>query len=243
MSVEDDDVVDLPPVRDWDHDSWPFGNPTPDAHWAIFQMELMDSIMSAQASFREFARQADLERFRIVPAYEVIAIKAFFVHENTMPFPGEHIFLSDISTDGKQVTGTLNADSHKLPQLREGKVVTFPLERVSDWFLVRQGKGLGGFTIPHVWKSLSPSEQRAYAHAPPFSWFAHRGEQTAEDQLMALPKCTQCHRRDIGNPDSQATLCDLCSQGWRRCDCPGCGAPLIRSKAISEKCARCKSKR
>jgi uncharacterized protein YegJ (DUF2314 family) len=165
---------------------WPW-RITPNLVWVMFD-DLSDQIMNAQASFLEFARHAEYERFRILPVYENVSIKAFFPTPGRPPMFGEHMFLTNVFTDGKNVTATLNADSIRRDDLKEGQEVTFLIEMVSDWFLVHAGKGIGGFTVPHVWSQLSEDQQRAFQNEPPFAWFLHRGSKSAEEQLVELPQ-------------------------------------------------------
>ncbi len=63
----------------WPSDEWPFPDAAnTDIHWTAYENpEMWARIMFAQATFLDFARCADLERFRVVPAYDDIAIKAF----------------------------------------------------------------------------------------------------------------------------------------------------------------------
>src|SRR5262245_47463842 len=123
------------------------------------------AIAAAQSTFLEFARQVELENFRTVPGFEEIAVKAFFADstavdygENMFDKHGEHMFVSDISTDGKSLTGVLASEPDAVPGLSAGQEVAFPVSRLSDWFLVTGGKGVGGFTIDVLKKQLSPAQ-------------------------------------------------------------------------------------
>jgi uncharacterized protein YegJ (DUF2314 family) len=225
--------------RRWAQDEWPWRDkPSVEFHWAIFEPDLTHEVMCAQASFAEFARVAEFERFRIVPVYEAIGIKAFFGPRDN-PVVGEHIFLTNVFTNGRDVTATLDVGPRLRPDLKEGQVVTFSVEKLSDWFLVRAGRGLGGFTIPHVWGELSESEREQCSDQPPFSWFRHRGTQSARDELMALPQCLKCGKRNISHPNDTKQPCAICRSNSWRCDCPKCGAPLIRNAKLQKLCARC----
>ena len=61
----------------------------------------------------------------------------------------------------------------------------------------------------------------------------------ARDQLLALPKCNQCGKRKISHPEDTGQPCSMCRSGSRRCNCPKCGAPLIRNAKLPEVCAQC----
>lgn len=226
-------------------DEWPERPMTEEFSWIAFSSEggdWLQPVTHAQASFPEFARVAELERFRILPAYEEISGKAFFETVFGNPMFGEHIYLTNIHTDGKSITANLNASSTRRADLKEGQEVTIPIAKLSDWFIVREGKGLGGFTIENVLDTLSDEEQEAAKKSPPFSWFSHRDSLTAEQELLAIPKCIKCKRRSLlmeaGYKDG---MCGICQNGGRRCDCPKCGAPLIRYDKMPDLCTRCLS--
>ncbi|MCA9796547.1 MAG: DUF2314 domain-containing protein, partial [Candidatus Eremiobacteraeota bacterium] len=54
--------------------------------------EMAAAVAAAQATFEEFARQAEFEHFRQWPAFEEAALKAFF-EDPHKPDNGEHLFL------------------------------------------------------------------------------------------------------------------------------------------------------
>lgn len=245
FTFQDGRLVDIrihpPSVATWPAE-WPLRPMSAACSWMAFVGEdgsWMQPIMHAQASFLEFARIAELERFRVVPTFEVVAIKAFFEATPGNPMFGEHIFLTDIATNGTTITATLNSSAMHRPDLQEGQEVTFPIEHLSDWFLVRLGKGYGGFTIPLLWAELPEEEQASVGAAAPFAWFADRSD-TAEEQLTAIPPCTQCKRRNLMmEPERTGGVCGICQEGGRRCPCPQCGAPLIRYDKLPALCSRC----
>jgi Uncharacterized protein conserved in bacteria (DUF2314) len=159
------------------------------------------------------------------------------------PMFGEHIYLTDVSTNGKTVTAKLEASAMRRPDLKEGQEVTLPIDKLSDWFLVRKGKGTGGFCIGKVWAQLSEEEQAQVGQSPPFSWFAHRGGTTAEEELIAIPPCSKCKRRNLMMETNPKDVCAICRNGGWRCDCPKCGAPLIRLDKLPKLCRRCLGKK
>jgi hypothetical protein len=142
--------------------------------------------------------------------------------------------------DARRARGRAENLFHLLPrELQEGDKITLPVEKVSDWFLDRLGRGLGGFTVSRVWSQLSQPEQESARNEAPFSWFMHRGTTSARDELLALPKCTRCGKRNIGYPEDTEQPCALCRTDCRRCNCPNCGAPLIRNAKLPPLCASC----
>ena len=202
-----------------------------------------NAIKSAQTSFLEFARLADLEHHRVVPVHDEVAIKAFFP-DPAHPGRGEHIFLTDVSTDGKTVTATLNTSPNFKSELEEGDETTFPISNVSDWFLVTHGKGIGGFTIDVMWDQF-PEEQRGlYQNSPPIVWYRERllANRTAQMELDAVPVCRKCGHQELHTRSYKGATCGICANGGARVDCNECGAPIIRFKDQPHKCHRCQPK-
>jgi uncharacterized protein YegJ (DUF2314 family) len=181
-----------------------------------------------------------------VPAFTQIAIKAFFP-DPTSPTQGEHMFVSDVSTDGKVITGTLDSEPGS-PRLgvKAGQKVTFPISRLSDWFLVEKDKGVGGFTIDVLKRQMTRAQLREYEAEPPLLWYRHRSTLDANTEIESVPVCSRCGNRDLTEafrlrrPSGyQDGVCGLCLEGAVRCECPGCGAPLIRYPKAPGKCHRC----
>lgn len=222
----------------WPADEWPFPDASnKDLHWtAMEDPEMWALIMCAQATFAEFARCVDLDRFRVTPTYEKALIKAFFPKENGSS-QGEHILLRDISSDGNEITATLAASSEHIPALTAGREVTLPVGRLSDWILVRDGKGVGGFTIATEFSQLSSEDQAIKAGQSPYCWFPDR-EVEQHERLAALPQCTQCGKRNVGDAGTTESVCGICRNEGHRCDC-SCGAPLIRFPKAPASCHRC----
>jgi uncharacterized protein YegJ (DUF2314 family) len=203
--------------------------------------EMGHAIAAAQATFNEFARNAELDKFRLIPAFSNASIKAFFPHPR-IPGRGEHMFVTDISVSGKAVTGTLASAPNDIPGLRADQEVTVPLANVSDWFLVpNDEKGIGGFTVD-VMKSQLPADQLAeWEQYPPMAWYRHRTNTDARAELDAVPVCRQCGVRDLLGRPYQKGVCGWCSNNFVRCACPECGAPLFRQPDAPRECHRCLS--
>lgn len=198
------------------------------------------AIRAAQATFPEFAREAELERWRKIPAYVEVVIKVFFPHPKQKGV-GEHMFVTDVSTDGKKIKGTLSSQPDIVPGLREGQRIVVPIGRLSDWFLVPPGvngkKAIGGFTIDVMRAEMSPSERARFDRAAPCKWYAHRTGSTAKEELDALPVCQQCDER--GLHAYEGPVCPMCANGAARTKCPGCGAPLVRHPGFPPECHQC----
>lgn len=203
-------------------------------------LEMATTIKLAQDSFVEFARMADLEHFRLIPVYDDIAIKAFFPNPGE-PSVGEHIFLSDVSTDGKIVSGTLNASPNFESELKEGETVSFPITNISDWFLVMKGKGIGGYTVDVMWNRFSQANRDLFRDSLPFAWYIDRldSNRTAQMELLAVPECTECGQREFHASSYRGTICGICANGGRRLQCQQCAAPIIRFANQLPQCHRC----
>ncbi|HTU21737.1 MAG TPA: DUF2314 domain-containing protein [Gemmataceae bacterium] len=214
--------------------------------------DMARAIKAAQATFSEFARQVELENFRIVPAFTEIAVKAFFPDPNS-PTQGEHMFVSDVSTDGVAITGILDSEpANPGLGIEEGENVKFLISRLSDWFLVERGKGLGGFTIDVLKRQMTPSQLKEYQAHPPLSWYRDRVTMDAITEIESVPVCRKCEARDLTEVIRQRSrsrsasgyregVCGLCLEGAVRCACPTCGAPLIRYPNAPPECHRCLS--
>lgn len=198
---------------------------------------MIRAIQSAQASFEDFARQAELENFRKEPAFDDIAIKAFFPHPGQAG-DGEHLYATFVAWDGQQIEAILDADPYFVPDLREGQRVQFPLEFLSDWILVIQGQGLGGFTLEATLNLLTPEQRLQHQSAPPYHYFRHR-QLSAQEELDQIPVCTRCQARDLIAELYSEGLCGPCQLGYQRCTCRQCQGPILRHPSQTQLCARC----
>lgn len=210
--------------------------------------EMLKAYQAAQKTFLEFARHAELEQNRMVPAFENVSVKAFFPidpkrTDNMQASAGEHMYVTNVSTDGKTVFGTLNADPQHIRWLKDGDAVSFPISRLSDWFLIPAGNkpGIGGFTIDVLKRQMDPRELAEYEQSPPLKWFKQRGKTTAREEIEKLPVCKKCQKRDLVSSSYQDGVCGLCANGLSRCNCESCGGPLIRPADAPQVCSRCRA--
>lgn len=80
------------------------------------------------------------------------------------PFPtseelgAEHIWISDVSYDGKLVHGVIANEPLDVPGVRLNDAVSFPPGEISDWMYFEDGKVVGGFTIRVVRKHMPADE-------------------------------------------------------------------------------------
>ena len=59
----------------------------------------------------------------------------------------EHIWLSDVSFDEGRVHGNLGNAPFSLPSWSLGDPISVPLDRISDWMVVRNGQLIGGYSL------------------------------------------------------------------------------------------------
>ena len=135
--------------------------------------EMKAAIENAQRTFPEFAKELEIESRRIVPALDEALVKAFFFEPGT-PEQGEHMFVDEVRLEGKIVHGVLVGTPQFVTSLSEGQRVSIPVTRISDWFIVINGRGKGGHTLGVIAKQMGTSAYRKVANEPPFSWFAWR---------------------------------------------------------------------
>src|SRR5687767_11897777 len=103
--------------------------------------EMQRAHEQARANFRYFWREVHWERRRIIPGLDVASVKAPFADG---PLGGgnttrsdepecEHMWLSDVDFDGREVSGTLLNSPNWLKSVKEGDAVRLPLDQISDW--------------------------------------------------------------------------------------------------------------
>lgn len=140
-----------------------------DPQWLDTESAAMAAAMrNARASFWEFARAVELENWRTIPVHDAALIKAYF--PNTGPKRvWEFLFVDEVNITKTAVMGTLASQPKYLSNLTAGQPVTVPFEHVCDWFLVICGKGLGGFTVDVLKKTIPPDQLDEYESQPPVS--------------------------------------------------------------------------
>lgn len=139
--------------------------------------EMNSAIKRAQDSFSEFIEELEIDSRRIVPGLEAAIVKAFFFEPAT-PQQGEHMFVDQIRVEGDMVYGILSSTPKSVRGLSEEQEVSFPISRISDWFVVSEGRGKGGYTLDILAQRMPRSAYLEASKHPPFSWFAWRKKPT-----------------------------------------------------------------
>jgi uncharacterized protein YegJ (DUF2314 family) len=124
----------------------------------------------ARATFRYFWREIAWERRRIVPALDLACVKAPFSdgpnRSTRADAPDvEHMWLSDVDFDGRQISGTLLNSPNWLTSVKEGDSVRLPLAEISDWMFAIGGEVYGAYTVNLMRSRMSSRERQEHDDA------------------------------------------------------------------------------
>jgi len=86
------------------------------------------------------------------------------------PTGGEHLWVRRIDFKDGSISGLLASSPQRVKSVKPGQTVSFPIERVSDWFYVLNGKIVGAFTIRLLRERMTFEERAAYDRGYPFSF-------------------------------------------------------------------------
>lgn len=131
--------------------------------------EMLKAIRESQSSIGSFIAAIEEENRRVVPAFDAALVKYAFP-ATKQGVKVEHIFLSDVTIRGNQLSGIVNDAPRYTDEVKEGDVVAIDTERVSDWLYVVNGVGTGGYTFRVMWKKFTEAERAGYGQHPPFAW-------------------------------------------------------------------------
>src|SRR5690606_4205426 len=114
--------------------------------------EMQRAYENARATFRYFWREVAWERRRIIPALDLACVKAPFTDDPEEVSEGEnpnveHMWISDVDFDGRDITGVLLNEPNWLTSVHEGDIVRIPLQEISDWMYVISGEVFGAHTV------------------------------------------------------------------------------------------------
>jgi uncharacterized protein YegJ (DUF2314 family) len=144
--------------------------------------EMLAAFKKAQETFKYFWRELSMEYRRIVPALDAAYVKVVFIQEERegkgvfkklfakkqvskqSPIV-EHMWINEVDFDGDAISGTLMNDPHDLTNVKSGDTVKIPLNRVSDWMFVNDGKTYGGFTVQLLRSQMTPEERAEHDQA------------------------------------------------------------------------------
>ncbi|MEI8196022.1 MAG: DUF2314 domain-containing protein [Phycisphaerae bacterium] len=127
-----------------------------------FDKKLMDrAIQKANDTLQDFITALQNPR----PTMSSFAVKKQFPAEKG----GEHIWLIDVSWDGKAFTATVDNDPVDTKAVKIGDRVQVTPDELSDWMFVENGSLHGGYTIRVLYYQASPEEQKEFRKHTSFS--------------------------------------------------------------------------
>ncbi|MBS0261932.1 MAG: DUF2314 domain-containing protein [Planctomycetes bacterium] len=150
--------------------------------------EMHQAYERAQSTFRYFWREMAWERRRIIPALNLACVKAPFsdgdqAEGHPDDFEVEHMWISEVDFDGRNVSGTLLNVPNNLKSIAQGDAVTLPLEQISDWMYAIAGEVYGAYTVNLMRSRMSPRERMSHDSA----WGLDFGDPT-KIRLVPEPK-------------------------------------------------------
>lgn len=93
----------------------------------------------------------------------------------------EHMWVSDVTFDGRVYHGRLINRPMDLTNVREGDAVTIRPKHVSDWLVVEDGVGLGNFTMLEFRRRMTPGERAEFDRSRHYRIIA-------DSAIIALPR-------------------------------------------------------
>lgn len=125
--------------------------------------EFLQASQQARETFRYLWNQIALDFNRIIPALELACIKVPFSDDFSNPDAAvEHMWVDRVDFDGTEICGILANSPNWLKSLAAGDEVRFPLEQLSDWLCVLQGKVHGAYTIQLMRSRLNDEQRQTY---------------------------------------------------------------------------------
>lgn len=117
----------------------------------------------ARETFRYFWRELTWEHRRIVPAFDMAAVKFGFSDPGKPAV--EYMWVTDVMFDGKVITGTLLNEPNELNTFREGQDIARPLADLYDWIYASNGKAWGAISVQLLRRRMSRDECTAHDDA------------------------------------------------------------------------------
>jgi uncharacterized protein YegJ (DUF2314 family) len=99
------------------------------------------AMAEARKEFPAFWKAISEDRKKAEPKLEPAMVKVEFSDPGKKG--GEHLWIKDVSFDGKLISGEVASEPHDLKSVKLGQKVSFPLEQLSDWLYVENGVAKG----------------------------------------------------------------------------------------------------
>ena len=127
-------------------------------------------IQKARDSFPEFWRQISEERHKAQPLLIGCMVKASFDDPGGAREGAEHMWVSHVEYDGHLISGVLEDTPDHLKSVEHGQKVSFPLDKLSDWLYVQDGKAVGAFTVKLLRSRMTEAERKEHDSNYPFTF-------------------------------------------------------------------------
>lgn len=127
--------------------------------------QMIAAYEQAQAKFKYCWRELSWESRRIVPALDFAYAKIAFSQEQSGDNKIEHMWVGDLYFDGDTIYGELLNEPNELTNIEQGDRVMVPLEQLSDWLFLCQGKPYGGFSIQAMRANMDQDERTQHDEA------------------------------------------------------------------------------
>ena len=130
---------------------------------------MVAAMQAARDSFDEFWAEVSADHGRAIPVLESAMLKVYFADESA-PDDGEHLWVSEVDYDGSEISGVVASDPLHLSYPKLGERVAFPLERLSDWLIVHDGRAKGAYTVQLLRERMTESERAEHDSNYPFKF-------------------------------------------------------------------------
>jgi uncharacterized protein YegJ (DUF2314 family) len=127
--------------------------------------EMEEASVNARKSFKIFWRELSWEMRRIVPGLDMSVVKRGFPTNGKGSLSLEHMWVGDISFDGKILTGNLLNQPNQIENLNQGDTVRFDREEISDWMYSISDKVYGAFTVNVLRSRMKKKELKEHDDA------------------------------------------------------------------------------
>lgn len=122
--------------------------------------EMNKAFKFARLNFRYFWREVSWDRRRIIPGLERAFVKAPFSDEKDGFV--EHMWITDVQFDGKIISGVLASKPIRLKSIKLDDKVSIPLDKISDWLYVIDGRVFGGYSVHAIRASMTDAELKKH---------------------------------------------------------------------------------
>ena len=113
----------------------------------------------ARSTFKYLWREIAWERRRIVPGFNLIAVKLAFTDGTNV----EHMWVGDVDFDGEHLSGELLNAPNWLENVEQGDHIEALLtERLGDWMAAGYDGVHGAYTVNLMRARMSPDERAAH---------------------------------------------------------------------------------